>query len=240
VNEVLQFITAGLQWIQAGGAVNYDPTFQTQIGGYPAGCIVRSNTFGLRYWASSVDNNMTNPDTGGAGWADFYSLIFYTYFPAAFAAAFTPAFNTAFYPAFYPAFDARFSAEFVPAFYSNFNAQFPISLNNYMPGALANPGWQQFQNRTIIQWGQGTVPGSSNYTIVTFPTTFPNACFSVVANENSSQNWVPPTWSNMGIYGCGQQSNFGFIVQAPVWNPSTSQFFTPPTGRDFNWWAVGY
>lgn len=237
-NKVFQFITAGLQWIQAGGAVNYDATFQTQIGGYPAGCIVRSNTLGLRYWASSVDNNMTDPDTGGAGWADFYSLIFYTYFPTAFAASFPAAFNSLFYADFPPAFDARFSAEFVPAFYSNFNTQFPISLNAYMPGSA--PNWQRFQDGTILQCGQGTVLGGTDYVIITFPTTFPTNCRAVLANEAAAQNWNPGSgWSNLSVYGCAYQNSYQAYVYAGTWNPLIPGFATPATGREFNWWAVG-
>jgi hypothetical protein len=46
----------------------YDATFQTAIGGYPIGAIVESLFENLLFYASTVDNNVTNPDTGGAGW----------------------------------------------------------------------------------------------------------------------------------------------------------------------------
>jgi hypothetical protein len=70
-NGLFQVITAWLQWYQAGGPITYDPTFQAAISptpGYPNGAIVQSATTPGKYWRSSVDDNITNPDTGGAGW----------------------------------------------------------------------------------------------------------------------------------------------------------------------------
>ncbi len=70
-NGVYQYITAWLQWAQAGGPVAWDSTFSTNIGGYPQGAVVASaTTFGLK-WLSTVDNNTTNPDAAGAGWVRF-------------------------------------------------------------------------------------------------------------------------------------------------------------------------
>lgn len=67
MNGILKEITAAVQWLQAGGFPTYDSTFQTAIGGYPAGAaILNSNANG--FWISTVDNNLTNPNTGGAGW----------------------------------------------------------------------------------------------------------------------------------------------------------------------------
>lgn len=67
-NGILQLMTQWLQWYQAGAPVVYDPAFQSSIGGYPNMAIVQSaKTPGL-LWLSTVDNNLTNPDTGGAGW----------------------------------------------------------------------------------------------------------------------------------------------------------------------------
>lgn len=70
-NGILQLVTAWLQWAQAGGPLTYDATFQTGIGGYPNGARVLSAA-GYALWQSTVDNNTTDPDTGGAGWAAIY------------------------------------------------------------------------------------------------------------------------------------------------------------------------
>lgn len=72
VQGILNPITAWAQWIQAGGApITYDATFQSEIGGYFNGSVVASAVTPGLYWRSTADNNMTNPDTGGAGWVAF-------------------------------------------------------------------------------------------------------------------------------------------------------------------------
>lgn len=55
-------------WMCAGGGFPYNSAFQTAIGGYPKGARVLMAS-GAGYWVSTVDSNMTDPDTGGAGWA---------------------------------------------------------------------------------------------------------------------------------------------------------------------------
>jgi hypothetical protein len=73
-NGLLKQITQWNQWQQAGGPVGYDATFQSAIGGYPNGAVIASATFG-NWWLSTVDNNMSDPDTGGANWTGFTYLI---------------------------------------------------------------------------------------------------------------------------------------------------------------------
>src|SRR5574337_2127576 len=64
-NGILNQITAWNQWQQAGAAVQYDGTFSTAVGGYPKHAVVCSTaTLGL-FWYNTVDNNTTNPDSGG-------------------------------------------------------------------------------------------------------------------------------------------------------------------------------
>lgn len=67
-NGILNSITAWLLWVQAGGAIKYDGTFSSQIGGYPKGAVIASATNLGLLWLSTTDNNTTNPDSGGAGW----------------------------------------------------------------------------------------------------------------------------------------------------------------------------
>jgi hypothetical protein len=60
--------TSWLQWVQAGGPIAYDATLSSNIGGYPRGAVLQSAvTFG-QFWQSTVDNNTSDPDTGGANW----------------------------------------------------------------------------------------------------------------------------------------------------------------------------
>lgn len=67
-NGILNQITSWNRWQGAGGAILYDAAFQTAIGGYPNGAIVGSLVVPGNYWMSTIDNNATNPDTGGSGW----------------------------------------------------------------------------------------------------------------------------------------------------------------------------
>lgn len=62
--------TAWSRWMQAGGAIPWDSAFSSLIGGYPAGAIVAAVAIGY-FWQSQVDDNVTNPETGGAGWKQF-------------------------------------------------------------------------------------------------------------------------------------------------------------------------
>lgn len=54
-------------WMSAGAGFPYSSAFSTAVGGYPQGSRVLRAT-GYGYWLSTVDNNVTDPDTGGAGW----------------------------------------------------------------------------------------------------------------------------------------------------------------------------
>lgn len=67
MNGILKEISAWTQWQNAGGLVPYDATFSTAIGGYPQSAVLAGTTAGA-VWLSTVDNNVTNPNTGGAGW----------------------------------------------------------------------------------------------------------------------------------------------------------------------------
>jgi hypothetical protein len=83
-NGILKQVTQWLQWAQAGGPIPYDATFQSAIGGYPKGAVVASVAVFGKSWESTVDNNVTNPDTGGAGWVTAYGgrLLFVRYLAA--------------------------------------------------------------------------------------------------------------------------------------------------------------
>jgi hypothetical protein len=69
-NGVLNDITNALQWEQFNGSAAYSALVSTAIGGYPLGAILQK-IGAAGYWQSTADNNITNPDTGGAGWHHF-------------------------------------------------------------------------------------------------------------------------------------------------------------------------
>jgi hypothetical protein len=70
-NGLLEQITAWAQWQAAVGPIGYDAAFSSEIGGYPAGTILAQAGNLGHYWISTVENNVTDPDTGGAGWTGF-------------------------------------------------------------------------------------------------------------------------------------------------------------------------
>lgn len=66
-NGILNQITAWDRWHAAGGPIVYDATFQTAIGGYPNGAVVRAAAGSNAFWQSTTDNNVAA--LGGAGWS---------------------------------------------------------------------------------------------------------------------------------------------------------------------------
>jgi len=69
INGILYEATAVSRWSNAGAGYTYDSAFatDTNVGGYPSGAqLLRSD--GQGYWLNTVDNNTSNPDTGGSGW----------------------------------------------------------------------------------------------------------------------------------------------------------------------------
>jgi hypothetical protein len=73
-NGIFNQITGGLQWLQAGGQYPYDAAFSIGIGGYPKGALIPSANTPGQWWQSNVDNNTSDPDTGGAGWTSLAML----------------------------------------------------------------------------------------------------------------------------------------------------------------------
>ena len=56
---------------------------------------------------------------------------------------------------------------------------------------LASSGYQILSSGLIVQWGNLAITSKSSYyydTSITYPITFPNACFSLTANQGNSTN----------------------------------------------------
>jgi hypothetical protein len=85
------YVTAWLQWLQAGGPVQYDGTFATAIGGYPKGTVISSTTLG-KWWLNLADNNSADPDAAGANWRAVFcgGLLNVQYFINPGTATYTP------------------------------------------------------------------------------------------------------------------------------------------------------
>lgn len=69
-NGLLYMITAYLAYLQSGQLFQYDAAASAAFGGYPKGALL-ANAAGTGFWLSAVAANVTNPDTGGAGWISF-------------------------------------------------------------------------------------------------------------------------------------------------------------------------
>ncbi len=67
MNGIINLATLWNQWQNAGGPVTYDAAFSAAIGGYPKNTIL-TTAAGGQWWLCLADDNITNPDTGGAGW----------------------------------------------------------------------------------------------------------------------------------------------------------------------------
>lgn len=81
-NGILNAVSALGRWYNSGSSFPYDSTFSTAVGGYPKGARVLQAS-GLGHWLSIVDNNTTDPDTGGAGWIPQGSKILSSVFASA-------------------------------------------------------------------------------------------------------------------------------------------------------------
>jgi hypothetical protein len=70
-NGLLNMMTAWNQWQGAGGPIYYDSAFSSAIGGYPKQAFLSNASTPGSFWVSTVDNNTSDPDTGGANWISF-------------------------------------------------------------------------------------------------------------------------------------------------------------------------
>lgn len=67
-NGLLNQVTKWTQWQGAGAPVPYNSGYATSIGGYPKGATVAHSTIPGATWTTTVDNNATDPESGGTNW----------------------------------------------------------------------------------------------------------------------------------------------------------------------------
>lgn len=67
-NGILYTLSAAVAAINAGQLYPYSATLQTAISGYALGAVL-AKADGSGFWISTTGANVTDPDTGGAGWA---------------------------------------------------------------------------------------------------------------------------------------------------------------------------
>lgn len=61
-NGLLNQMSAGIRWLQAGAPLFYDATWIATSGGYPKGSTLSSTVVVGKQWISLVESNITNPD----------------------------------------------------------------------------------------------------------------------------------------------------------------------------------
>lgn len=71
MNGILKWVTLWGQWQAAGATVIYDSAFSASVGGYPLGSVLQQASNVGCYWVSLVDNNTSDPDTGGSNWTGY-------------------------------------------------------------------------------------------------------------------------------------------------------------------------
>jgi hypothetical protein len=67
MNGLFEQVSAWAWWQAAGAGVMFDSAFSSTIGGYPQGAMLRTSSAGI-YYLNEVENNTSDPTTGGAGW----------------------------------------------------------------------------------------------------------------------------------------------------------------------------
>lgn len=92
-NGILNFLSAWAQWMGLGGPVPYNSTVSSGTG-YPKGARVQSATTPPRIWLSTVENNTTNPDLGGAGWVSDVSVTYQNFTASASGSVTVPVWAT--------------------------------------------------------------------------------------------------------------------------------------------------
>lgn len=68
MNGILFYLSSWCAYFAAGQLPFYDATLQTFLAGYAEGTVLAQAAAPWETWTSLVDANMTDPDTGGAGW----------------------------------------------------------------------------------------------------------------------------------------------------------------------------
>ena len=109
---------------------------------------------------------------------------------------------------------------------------FPAGLSAFLGDnqSLTTTGYQKLPGGLIIQWGQGSYANGST---VSFPTAFPNACFTVVACPDGLS-----AGNDVEVVAIASLSKTGFVaygVRQAISGGAWSGF----TGAHY-WIAVGY
>ena len=110
------------------------------------------------------------------------------------------------------------------------------------PSSLQGTGYVKFAGGLILQWGRAaTSTGKADN--FTFPIAFPNACFGLLAGENSTGGWdsgIPSPNANPTVYGQRAVTKNGFTISGCQIIANSPYGAMYRTGLSFVWLALGY
>lgn len=172
-NGILNFLSAAIRWNQAGGRYAYDATFSASVGGSPKGAVLAAMS-GAGGWLSLVDNNTTNPDSGGANWIALPAGISSTVQAQALTddtTALTP---------------KKLADAFKGA--------------NQSTGVA---GYQKLPGGIIVQWGNTTPTASTGDVSTPFPIVFPTAVRTLILSPGTTSNMATATFGSLSTASFG-------------------------------------
>lgn len=188
LNGIINAVSAWSQWSGLGGPAPWSSTISAAAGGYPRDSVVASVTVPGRQYMSTTNNNVTNPDTGGAGWRILVTQ-------AATAGETTTGTS-----------DERVITPLrLAGRLASLSFVTPAQLASAIAAAIGSRGtnangWWSIESNGMIRQG-----GSLRATIgegsfpITFPIAFPTACVNLTpVGFNASASGVQDTWMQRG------------------------------------------
>jgi hypothetical protein len=196
MNGILYQTTGWARWLAAGGSVVFDAAFSTAIGGYPKSALLASATIPGIFYVSTVDNNTTNPDAGGANWLPVAPV-------AASDAEILAGVDNSKYVGPLGLKNLRATTADVLAATSIEKYITPASLAG-LSGGLGSSGYWEFLGGFIFAWSAGTANGNG-YTTINWTVPFPGTVYQCWANGgriNTNVQDNGPWATSWNVNGC--------------------------------------
>lgn len=196
MNGVLYRLSGWARWLAAGAPVTFDATFAGGVGGYPKGAFLQSKVTPGMFFVSTVENNATDPEGGGAsGWQ--------LAVPAkANNGQIDAGVDDGTYITPLGLASLRASPADIKAGTSNSKYLTPAGLAA-LGSVAGSPGKMVHPNGFIEQWGWlGMYRSGEGWSSLTYPEPFPTAVFNAqiiaINTSGSNQRDLVPQWKPDG------------------------------------------